>query len=97
VENAWQEARALKPDILLFCAFQFDSEAARDIDEMSTEQAGMQLLKAQMNSDLLTGDLRRAGRSDQSFWLIGQPEIRLQSSRMRVAAAPAVPAIPQLL
>ena len=29
VENAWQEARTLKPDMLLFCAFQFDEEAAK--------------------------------------------------------------------
>ena len=27
VENAWQEARVLKPEMLLFCAFQFDEEA----------------------------------------------------------------------
>ncbi len=77
----------MKPDILLFCAFQFDSEAAKDIDEMNPEKAGMQLLKAQMNSDLLTGDLRRARSSDQSFWLIGQPEIRLhrlQDTRAQV-------------
>ncbi|MBC8257377.1 MAG: site-specific DNA-methyltransferase, partial [SAR324 cluster bacterium] len=46
VENAWQEARALKPDMLLFCAFQFDEEAAKDIDELKPEIAGMQMLKA---------------------------------------------------
>ncbi len=77
VENAWREAQSLGTDILLFCAFQFDSEAAKDIDELSPEKTGMQLLKVQMNPDLLTGDLRKAGSSDQSFWLIGQPEIRL--------------------
>jgi adenine-specific DNA-methyltransferase len=44
VENAWQEARPFKPDILLFCAFQFDDEAAKDIDELRPEIAGMQLL-----------------------------------------------------
>ena len=77
VENAWHEAQTLGTDILLFCAFQFDSEAAKDIDELSPAKVGMQLLKVQMNPDLLTGDLRKAGSSDQSFWLIGQPDIRL--------------------
>ena len=48
------EARSFKPDILLFCAFQFDEEAAKDIDELTPEIAGMQLLKVQMNTDLLT-------------------------------------------
>ena len=59
VENAWQEARALKPDMLLFCAFQFDEEAAKDIDELTPAIAGMQLIKAQMNADMLTDDLRK--------------------------------------
>lgn len=45
-ENAWQEARLFKPDILLFCAFQFDEEAAKNIDELTPDIAGMQLLKA---------------------------------------------------
>jgi len=77
VENAWQEARALKPDMLLFCAFQFDEEAAKDIDELTPEIAGMQLLKAQMNADLLTDDLRKKRSSNESFWLIGQPDIKV--------------------
>jgi adenine-specific DNA-methyltransferase len=75
VENAWQEAKALKPDMLLFCAFQFDNEAAKDIDELTPEIAEMQLIKAQMNADLLTDDLRKKRSSNESFWLIGQPDI----------------------
>jgi len=75
VENAWQEARAFKPDILLFCAFQFDEEAAKDIDELKPEVAGMQLLKAQMNADLFTEDLKKKRASNESFWLIGQPDV----------------------
>ena len=35
---------------LLFCAFQLDDEAAKDIDELKPEVAGMQLLKVQMNA-----------------------------------------------
>jgi adenine-specific DNA-methyltransferase len=77
VENAWQEARALKPDMLLFCAFQFDEEAAKDIDELTPAIAGMQLIKAQMNADLLTDDLRKKRSSNESFWLVGQPDIRV--------------------
>jgi adenine-specific DNA-methyltransferase len=79
VENAWQEARLLKPDMLLFCAFQFDEEAAKDIDELTPEITGMQLLKAQMNSDLFTDDLRKKRSSNESFWLIGQPDVKVYS------------------
>jgi adenine-specific DNA-methyltransferase len=77
VENAWQEARALRPDILLFCAFQFDEEAAKDIDELTPAIAGMQLLKAQMNADMLTDDLRKKRSSNESFWLVGQPDVQI--------------------
>ncbi len=75
VENAWQESRAFSPDMLLFCAFQFDNEAAKDIDELKPEVAGMQLLKAQMNADLFTDDLKKKRASNESFWLIGQPDV----------------------
>lgn len=78
VENAWQEARAFKPDLLLFCAFQFDEEAAKDIDELPQSATGMQLLKVQMNADLLTDDLRKKRSSNESFWLIGQPEVEMR-------------------
>jgi len=78
VENAWQEARAFKPDILLFCAFQFDEEAAKDIDELKPEVAGMQLLKVQMNADLFTDDLKKKRSSNESFWLIGQPDVEVR-------------------
>lgn len=77
VENAWQEARAFKPDMLLFCAFQFDEEAAKDIDELIPSIAGMQLLKAQMNADMLTDDLRKKRSSNESFWLVGQPDVKV--------------------
>ncbi|MBF0377005.1 MAG: site-specific DNA-methyltransferase [Desulfamplus sp.] len=77
VENAWQEARLLKTDILLFCAFQFDEEAAREIDDLIPRIAGMQLLKVLMNADLFTDDLRKKRSSNQSFWLIGQPDVKV--------------------
>jgi len=79
VELAWEEARTLmpKPQIIVFAAFQFDPEAAKDIDELSAEKTGMVFLKAQMNADLFTEDLKKKRSSNQSFWLIGQPDIRL--------------------
>jgi adenine-specific DNA-methyltransferase len=79
VENAINEARLLKPDILLFCAFQFDEEAAKDIDETPGHLIGFKLLKAQMNMDLQTEDLKKQGKSNQSFWLIGQPDIQTET------------------
>jgi len=81
VEDAWQEARALNPDMLLFCAFQFDDEAAKDIDELTPEIAGMQLLKAQMNADMFTDDLRKKRSSNESFWLVGQPDVKVRKQK----------------
>ncbi|MCR4429898.1 MAG: site-specific DNA-methyltransferase [Tepidanaerobacteraceae bacterium] len=78
VEQAWQEARMFRPDILLFCAFQFDEEAAKDIDELKPEIAGMQLLKVQMNADLFTEDLKKKRSGNDSFWLIGQPDVKVK-------------------
>ncbi len=77
VELAIEEAQKLvpKPKIVVFAAFQFDPEAAKDIDE--TEWPGVVLLKAQMNADLLTEDLKKKRASNESFWLIGQPDIRV--------------------
>ena len=75
VEEAMNEAYTLmpKPKFLLFCAFTFDPEAAKDIDEMNV--TGMTFLKVQMNTDLLTEDLKKKRASNESFWLMGQPEI----------------------
>jgi adenine-specific DNA-methyltransferase len=77
VEQAIDEARFLKPDILLFCAFQFDDEAAKDIDETPEKLVGFKLLKALMNMDLQTDDLKKNRNTNQSFWLIGQPDVRV--------------------
>jgi ferredoxin len=75
VELAIEEAQTLvpKPKIIVFAAFQFDPEAAKDIDE--TDWPGVTLLKVQMNADLLTEDLKKKRASNESFWLIGQPDI----------------------
>lgn len=80
VELAWEEARTLspRPAILAFAAFQFDPEAAKDIDELTVEKTGMTFLKVQMNPDLLTDDLKKKRASNESFWLMGQPEVELR-------------------
>jgi adenine-specific DNA-methyltransferase len=79
VELAIQEAQRLKPNpkIIIFAAFHYDPEAAKDIDEV--EWPGVTLLKVQMNGDLLTEDLKKKRSSNESFWLIGQPEIILET------------------
>jgi adenine-specific DNA-methyltransferase len=78
VELAIEEARTLKPkpEIILFCAFHFDSEARKDIEE--TNWPGITLLEAQMNADLLTDDLKKKRSSNESFWLIGQPDVQIK-------------------
>jgi len=78
VELAIQEAQRLvpKPKIVVFAAFQFDPQAAKDIDE--TDWPGVTLLKAQMNADLQTEDLKKKRASNESFWLIGQPDVSLE-------------------
>ena len=79
VSRAIEEAQSLvpKPKIIVFAAFQFDPEAAKDIDE--TQWPGVTLLKAQMNADLLTDDLKKKRSSNESFWLIGQPDVEVSS------------------
>jgi Adenine specific DNA methylase Mod len=78
VELALEEARTLrpKPEIVLFCAFHFDPEARKDIEE--TNWPGITLLEAQMNADLLTDDLKKRRSSNESFWLIGQPDVQIK-------------------
>lgn len=78
VEQALKEAGELfpLPKMIVFCAFTFDPEAAKDIDALK----GITALKAQMNTDLLTDDLKKARSSNQSFWLMGQPDVDLRQN-----------------
>ena len=78
VERAIEAARTLvpRPELVVFAAFAFDPEAVKDIDE--TEWPGVTLLRAQMNADLLTDDLKKAARGNESFWLVGQPEVEVE-------------------
>ena len=78
VELALNEAEQLRPAprLIVFAAFAFDPEAAKDIDE--THWPGVTLLKVQMNADLQTEDLRKKDRTSQAFWLVGQPDVELR-------------------
>lgn len=77
VAMAMDEVERLRPapKLVIFAAFQFDPEAAKDIDEFIFP--GVDILKAQMNTDLMTDDLKKKRSSDQSFWLVGQPDVEL--------------------
>ena len=79
VERALNEAGELfpRPKMIVFCAFAFDPEAAKDIDALK----GITALKAQMNIDLLTEDLKKARSINQSFWLMGQPDVLLSPTK----------------
>lgn len=79
VELAMREAGDLfpRPKMIVFCAFTFDPEAAKDIDATK----GITALKAQMNIDLLTEDLKKARSNNQSFWLMGQPDVELRQCK----------------
>ncbi|TEB09342.1 site-specific DNA-methyltransferase [Pelotomaculum propionicicum] len=81
VALAIEEAQNLipRPQLIVFASFQFDPEAAKDIDEL--KWPGVTLLKAQMNADLLTADLKKKRSSNQSFWLIGQPDVVLRRDK----------------
>jgi len=79
VELAIEEAQQLvpKPKLVIFASFQFDPEAAKDIDEL--KWPGVNVIKCQMNTDLLTEDLKKKKANEESsFWLIGQPDIELK-------------------
>ena len=86
VELAIEEAAHLvpKPKMIVFAAFQFDPEAAKDIDE--TKFPGVTLLKVQMNTDLLTDDLKKNRSSNESFWLIGSPDVIVKKTKEKIPA-----------
>lgn len=77
VNQAMNEAENIrpKPAYIIFAAFQFDPIAAKLIDD--TKWPGLILLKAQMNTDLMTADLKKKSSGSQSFWLVGQPDVEL--------------------
>jgi adenine-specific DNA-methyltransferase len=78
IELAIEEAQELvpKPNFVIFAAFQFDPEAAKDIDEL--KWPGVNVLKVQMNADLFTRDLKKNKTGNESFWLVGQPDVEVK-------------------
>jgi len=80
VALAIEEAQTLvpQPKMVIFAAVQFDPEAAKDIDELNWP--GVAVLKVEINKDLLTGDLKRKRSSNESFWLMGQPDVDLEKT-----------------
>jgi adenine-specific DNA-methyltransferase len=61
--------------MVIFAFFELDPEAGKDIDEI--KWPGVTLIKAKMNNDLLTEDLKRRRSSNESFWLVGSPDVLL--------------------
>ena len=78
VELAIEEALELvpKPKLVIFASFQFDPDAAKNIDEL--KWPGVDVLKVQMNTDLLTADLKKKRASNESYWLVGQPDVEVK-------------------
>ena len=58
---------------------QFDPEAAKDIDKKN--YPGVILLKAEMNKDLQTKDLKKKQSTNESFWLMGSPEVECKKQK----------------
>jgi len=81
VERTMDEIRSLvdKPEMVVFCSYAFDPEASKDIDNIKIP--GLQILKAQMNTDLLTKDLKKKVNTNRPFWLIGEPDIEIQETK----------------
>ena len=79
VEVALKEAKSLCPDVLIFVAFHFDSEATKLIEANSNEE--IKVAQVQMNMDMHTKNLKKKRSSNESFWLVGQPDVRLAKSK----------------
>lgn len=81
IERTMDEIRnmAEKPDMVIFCSYAFDPEASKDIDNIKIPR--LQILKAQMNTDLLTKDLKKKANTNRPFWLIGEPDIEILKNK----------------
>ena len=77
IDAALEEAGNMypKPGYIIFAAFQFGPEAGQLVDNAMLP--GVTVLKVQMNTDLMTEDLKKKRSSNQSFWLVGQPDVEL--------------------
>ena len=77
IDMALNEAQNMRPtpQYIIFAAFQFGPEAAQMVDDVVWPD--VTVLKVQINTDLMTDDLKKKRSSNQSFWLVGQPDIEL--------------------
>ncbi|MFN0176300.1 MAG: site-specific DNA-methyltransferase, partial [Saprospiraceae bacterium] len=77
LDRAMTQAFNLRPKVqkVLFLAYQFDA-GVHEYVEKST-WGGLGILLAQIDTDLLVEDLKKKQKGD-SFWLIGQPDVRLR-------------------
>ncbi len=66
------------PELLILAVFQFDPEAAKDIEELKPEAIGMQSLKVQTNTDIQADDLKKKRASSKNFWLIDQLDVEVE-------------------
>ena len=83
VELTLQEVAELDPPphMVIFAAMQFDPEASRFIDTRQSKNKGkIRYLKAEINKDILTGDLKKARSTNDSFWEVGQPDVKLKKT-----------------
>ena len=64
------------PKMIIFAAMQFDPEAAKEIEGL--EWPNVTIIKAEMNKDLLTADLKKNRAGNETFWLVGQPDISIE-------------------
>ena len=78
VRNALDEVRLVdpRPGLIVFAAFQFTAEAEADIAQCRVKDA--QVLAVQMNTDLQMTDLLKRQSRNQSFILVGQPDVQLK-------------------
>ena len=77
VEDIFDEVQQMRPtpEVIIVAAYQFEPEANKLIEE--TKWPDLQILAVQMNTDLMTGDLKKKRASNQSFFFIGQPDVEL--------------------
>lgn len=77
-ELAIKEAHKNVEDIatLFFAAQSFTDQAEAVIDGKIWD--GVRLLRAVVDPDLLVGDLKGGNPADDSFWLVGQPDVSVE-------------------
>jgi len=86
VEQALKEALNIVPNVtmIIFAAMYFDPEASKNIDLIKWKN--VTVLKAEINKDLLTEDLKKKQISNELFWLIGQPDVELKQIEKKYVA-----------